>query len=630
MTLISLLENSIQHYGSKPALAHKPKGGTYQDISYTELSESVDAFSKGLNALGVKKNDRVALLSENRPEWAITDFGSLKVGAVTVPMFSTLTAAQVGYILKDSGSKIICVSTSRQLEKVTAIRDEVPTLEQIIVFDPIEGECPADVIQFEEVCELEGQGIGVRNPSYANEGIGVRNPSYANEGIGVRNPSYANEGIGVRNPSYANEDDIATIIYTSGTTGDPKGVMLTHANFISNLQACKSLIDVSDADVLLSFLPLSHVFERLGGHYVPLFSGAKVAYAESTFTVAQNMREIAPTVMLSVPRLYETMHDRILRAVQEGSSLKQKIFHWGVSVGSSVSSAIQQGKKPSAILQLQQNIADKLVFAKLKAATGGRLRFFVSGGAALPQSIAEFFHAAGILILEGYGLTETSPVISMNHPAQWRFGTVGVPVQGVEVQIAEDGEILTRGPHVMKGYFNNESATAEVIDGEGWFHTGDIGIIDEDGFVKITDRKKNIIVLSNGKNVAPQPIESELVQSPFINQILLVGNERKNLAALIVPNFDALKAWAAENTVATDDLATMLETREVQQLIQGEIRSRLTDFSDFEQVRRFTLLDKEFSQEADEMTPTLKLKRNVIIERYGDAIAEMYPEDSQT
>ena len=608
MTLISLLEHSIQHYGSKPALAHKPKGGTYQDISYTEFGESVDAFRKGLNALGVQKDDRVALLSENRPEWAITDFGSLKAGAVTVPMFSTLTAAQVGYILKDSGSKIICVSTSRQLEKVTAIRDEVPTLEQIIVFDPIEGEPPEGVIQFEAVCELDGQGIGVRNPSHASE-----------------------DDIGVGNPSHVSEDDIATIIYTSGTTGDPKGVMLTHANFISNLEACKSLIDVSDADVLLSFLPLSHVFERLGGHYVPLSSGAKVAYAESTFTVAQNMREVAPTVMLSVPRLYETMHDRILRAVQEGSPLKQKIFHWGVSVGSSVSSAIQKGKKPSAILQLQQNIADKLVFAKLKAATGGRLRFFVSGGAALPQSIAEFFHAAGILILEGYGLTETSPVISMNHPAQWKFGTVGVPAPGVEVHIAEDGEILTRGPHVMKGYFNNEAATAEVIDEEGWFYTGDIGIIDADGFVKITDRKKNIIVLSNGKNVAPQPIESELVQSPFIDQIMLVGNERKNLAALIVPNFEALKAWAAENNVATEgtdgETPPLHETREVQQLIQGEIRSRLTDFSDFEQVRRFKLLEKEFSQEADEMTPTLKLKRNVIMERYGDAIEEMYPED---
>ena len=588
MTLISLLQHSIEHYGSKPALAHKPKGGTYQDISYAELGESVHAFSKGLNALGVQKDDRVAILSENRPEWAITDFGTLKAGGVTVPMFSTLTAAQVGYILKDSGSKIICVSTEAQLKKVLSIRDEVPTLEQVIIFDPIEGETPESVIQFEAVCELEGE----------------------------------------ETDAAATEDDIATIIYTSGTTGDPKGVMLTHANFIFNLQACKSLIDVSDADVLLSFLPLSHVFERLGGHYVPLFSGAKIAYAESTFTVAQNMGEVSPTVMLSVPRLYETMHDRILRAVQEGSPLKQKIFHWGVSVGSAVSSAIQQGKNPSAILQLQQNIANKLVFAKLKAATGGRLRFFVSGGAALPQAIAEFFHAAGILILEGYGLTETSPVISMNHPEGWKFGTVGMPVPGIEVQIAEDGEILTRGPHVMKGYFNNESATAEVIDGEGWFYTGDIGIIDEDGFVKITDRKKNIIVLSNGKNVAPQPIESELVQSPFINQILLVGNERKNLAALIVPNFDALKAWAAENGIATDDLSTMLGTREVQQQIQSEIRSRLTDFADFEQVRRFTLLEKEFSQEADEMTPTLKLKRNVIIERYGDAIEEMYPEDS--
>ncbi len=592
MTLISMFEDAVQQYGNKPALAHKPRGGTYEDISYTEFGASVDAFSKGLNALGVQKGDRVAILSENRPEWAISDFGILKAGAVNVPMFSTLTAAQVGYILKDSGAKIICVSTEKQLEKCLAIRDEVPTLEQIIIFDGIEGKTPADVIQWTAACEMVGEEVD----------------------------------------NDLHEDEVATIIYTSGTTGNPKGVMLTHANFIFNLQACKSLIEVRETDVLLSFLPLSHVFERLGGHYVPLFSGAKVAYAESTFTVAQNMKDVAPTVMLSVPRLYETMHERILRAVQEGSPLKQKIFHWGVSVGSAVSSAIQQGKKPSAILQLQQGIADKLVFAKLKAATGGRLRFFVSGGAALPQSIAEFFHAAGILILEGYGLTETSPVISMNHPEKWKFGTVGASVPGVEVQIAEDGEILTRGPHVMKGYFNNDAATAEVIDENGWFHTGDIGVVDEDGFIKITDRKKNIIVLSNGKNVAPQPIESELVQSPFISQIMVIGSERKNLAALIVPNFDELKAWASDSDTSGDidssDIPTLLDTREVQQHIQSEIRSRLTDFADFEQVRRFTLLEKEFSQEDDEMTPTLKLKRNVIMERYADTIEEMYPEDS--
>ncbi len=591
MTLITLFEQAVQEYGDKPALAHKPKDGTYQDITYTEFGESVDAFSKGLRTLGVEKGDRVAILSENRPEWAISDFGILKAGAVNVPMFSTLTSAQVGFILKDSAAKIICVSTNDQLMKVNAITDELPSLDRIIIYNEMEEEIPEGVSQFVDVCKL-GKDSDIQLDSVSDE------------------------------------EEIATIIYTSGTTGNPKGVMLTHANFISNYNAAKTLVDVSKTDILLSFLPLSHVFERLGGHYVPIFSGAKVAYAESTFTVAQNMQEVSPTVMLSVPRLYETMHDRVLRAVQAGSSLKQKIFHWGVSVGSKASSAIQQGKKPSAILQLKQNIADKLVFAKLKTATGGNLRFFISGGAALPQSIAEFFHAAGILILEGYGLTETSPVISLNYPEKWKFGSVGTPIPGIEVQIAEDGEILTRGPHVMKGYFNNDSATAEVIDSEGWFHTGDIGIIDEDGFLKITDRKKNIIVLSNGKNVAPQPIESQLVQSPYVNQIMLLGNERKNIAALIVPNFDALKSWASDNDVDSSDISDLLKKREVEQLIQKEIRERLSDFADFEQVRRFALLEREFSQEEDEMTPTLKLKRNVIIEKYADVIQEIYPDES--
>ncbi len=589
MTLTAMLESAIQQYGDRPALAYKPKGETYQDISYATLGESVAAFRSGLIAHGIQKGDRVAILSENRPEWAIADFGILSAGAITVPLFSTLTPVQAGYILKHSGAKIICVSTEKQLEKVTDIQSELPELTQIILFDSIEeaDESPLDIISFKTFTEQEASETGVP----------------------------------------INEDDIATIIYTSGTTGDPKGVMLTHANFISNLEACKTRVSIDETDVLLSFLPLSHVFERLGGHYIPLCSGAKIAYAESMFTVAENMREVSPTVMLSVPRLYEAMHDKILRQVEAGSSLKQQIFHWGVSVGSAVSSAIQHGKKPSVPLKIKAGLADKLVFTKLKAATGGRLRFFISGGAALPQSIAEFFHAAGILILEGYGLTETSPVISLNYPEKWKFGTVGPTVPGVEVQIAEDGEILTRGPHVMKGYFDNPTATAEVIDADGWFHTGDIGIIDEDEFVKITDRKKNIIVLSNGKNVAPQPIESELVQSPFIDQILLMGNERKNLAALIVPNFEALKAWGKENSIDTSEQAEMVKTREVQQLIQGEIQERLTDFSDFEQVRRFTLLEKEFSQEEDEMTPTLKLKRNVIMERYSDLIADMYGDE---
>ncbi len=591
MTLIAMIEDSIQKHANKPALAYKQKGDTYQDISYSDFGDSIQQFSNGLRSLGVEKGDRIAIISENRPEWAISDFSILKIGAINVPMFSTLTAAQIGYILNDSGAKIIFVSTVKQLEKVVTIRENVETLETIILYDSTEDELPDGVVSYVDVCE-NGKDVETENDNNITE------------------------------------DDIATIIYTSGTTGNPKGVMLTHANFLFNFNACKSLVDVGETDVLLSFLPLSHVFERLGGHYVPLFSGAKIAYAESTFTVAQNMQEVSPTVMLSVPRLYETMHDRVLRAVEAGSSLKQKIFHWGVAVGSKVSSSIQQGRNPSLMLSVKQGIADKLVFAKLKAATGGSLRFFISGGAALPQSIAEFFHAAGILILEGYGLTETSPVISLNYPEKWKFGTVGEPVPGIEVQIAEDGEILTRGPHVMKGYFNNDEATAEVIDSEGWFYTGDIGIIDEDGFIKITDRKKNIIVLSNGKNVAPQPIESQLIQSPFINQIMLVGNERKNVAALIVPNFDALNSWGKENEVDTSDMSAMLKTREVHQLIQKEIRERLTDFADFEQVRRFALLEREFSQEEDEMTPTLKLKRNVIIEKFSDEIEGMYPEES--
>ncbi len=582
MTLTTLLEGSIQNYGDKPALAHKPKGENYQDISYKRLGESVNAFCRGLMALGIEKGDRVAILSENRPEWAIADFGILSAGAITVPMFSTLTAVQVGYILKDSAAKILCVSTKKQLEKALAMQSDV--LEKIVLFDFEDGELPSNVIAFESVCALE---TDVPCPVFS-------------------------------------EEDIATIIYTSGTTGEPKGVMLTHANFIFNLQACKSLIDVGETDVLLSFLPLSHVFERLGGHYVPLFSGAKVAYAESLLTVANNLKEVSPTVMLSVPRLYETMHERILRSVQAGSALKQKIFHWSVGVGTSVSSAIQGGRHPSALLRLKASIADKLVFGKLKEATGGRLRFFISGGAALPSAIAEFFHAAGILILEGYGLTETSPVISMNYPGRWKFGTVGMPVPGVEVHIAADGEILTRGPHVMKGYFNNPAATAEVIDADGWFYTGDIGVIDSDGFVKITDRKKNIIVLSNGKNVAPQPIESELERSALIEQVLVVGNEQKNLAALIVPNVDAVKAWNAENAVETDDM----QHREILRRFQTEIRVRLKDFADFEQVRRFTLLEEAFTLEKNEMTPTLKLKRNVILERYHDVIARMYQDVS--
>ena len=595
MTINEMLANSIRHYGSKVALSSKIDG-SYQDISYAELGERAENFALGLVELGMERGDRVVLLSENRPEWAITDLAIIAAGGVNVPMFPTLTPAQVEYIVKDSGAKIVCVSNENQLKKIEAFRENVSHLERVIVFDATKSDTDGQDLSFEEVCEL---GKKLEN--------------------GTQIYQEAREA--------ANPDDLVTIIYTSGTTGDPKGAMLTHHNFMFNASACVELIGISQEDVLLSFLPLSHVFERMAGHYLPLTCGSTIAYAESPFTVAKNLGEVRPTVMASVPRLYETMHERILRAVKEGSPVKQKIFGWGVETGKKVSQAIQAHKEPSFLLKLKMGLANKLVFGKILARVGGRLRFFVSGGAALPQSIAEFFHAAGILILEGYGLTETSPVISVNCPNAWKFGTVGKPIPGVEVKIAEDGEILSRGPHIMKGYYNRPEDTSEAIGPDGWFRTGDIGLFDEDGFLKITDRKKNILVLSNGKNVAPQPIESQLVRSDYISQVMLIGDGQKSVAALVVPNFDALGEYGKEQGLDTGNNATLVETKEVRQLIRGEINRLVVDFADFERPRMFAVLSREFTQEEDEMTPTLKLKRQVILDHFSGEINAIYGED---
>ena len=593
ITINQMVQNTIGQHGSETALSHKVDK-VYQDISYATLAERIKNFSLGLTELGLQKGDRVALLSENRPEWAITDLAILAGGGVTVPMFSTLTSAQVEYIVRDSGAKILCVSSERQLQKIKDWDTNVPTnLQHIVIFDELQDD---SMHTFDQACEL-GQGVEDGDQIYQQ----------------------ASEAV--------TPDDLASIIYTSGTTGDPKGAMLTHSNFMSNVQAATGVVTIGTDDIFLSFLPLSHVFERMGGHYLPLSSGATIAYAESPFTIRQNMQEVRPTIMMSVPRVYEAMHERILNSVKEGSPTKQKIFHWSVGVGSKVSQAIQQKKNPSLGLSLKASIANKLVFEKLKAVTGGRLRFFVSGGAPLSKAIAEFFHAAGILILEGYGLTETSPVICVNRPDQWKFGTVGPMIPGIEMKIAEDGEILSRGPHIMQGYFNKPSDTAEAIDADGWFYTGDIGEIDEEGFLTITDRKKNLLILSNGKNVAPQPIENQLKQSPYISEIMLLGDQRRTITALIVPNYDAIKEFAAEQQLEAEDIPALLQTQEIQRLIRGEINQYSGDFADFERVRMFTLMEKEFSEESGEMTPTLKLKRSVIMENHKAAIDQMYGDD---
>ncbi len=590
-TINQMFQESVTHYGPKDALLYKDEG-VYRSISYNEFSEQVKHFSLGLTTLGIEPGDRVALISENRPQWVIADLAILAAGAINVPMFPTLPPQQLEYIINDSGACAAIVSTEAQLMKITEIKDKTPALQNIIIMDDIPPEVPID-----NLCHFD---------TVAQSGASVDESIYQQrvESIGP--------------------NDTATIIYTSGTTGQPKGVMLSHYNFVSNATTGCDILNVNENDIFLSCLPLSHVFERTAGYYVPLACGASVAYAESPLTVAQNMVEVCPTVMAAVPRLYEMMYTRILRTVESSSALKQKLFNWGIGVGKEVSSRVQQDQQVSGILSLRGKLADLLVFRKLRQRTGGRLRFFISGGAALSQPIAEFFHAAGILILEGYGLTESSPIISVNLPDKYKFGTVGPILPQVEVTIADDGEILTRGPHVMQGYFNNPEDTEAAINEEGWLHTGDIGTLDEDGFLKITDRKKSIIVLSGGKNVAPQPIENQLLQSRYIQQVMLIGDGRKSISALIVPEFESLRQYASDNNIQHQSMAELLAADAIKQLFRDEIDRLSTNLADFERVKMFTLLESEFTQEGGEITPTLKLKRKVVLEKCSEVIEQMY------
>lgn len=596
-TINLMLQASVAKYGPKDALQYKKAcaeergNGQYIGITYHELAGKVKNFGLGMVSLGIEKGDKVALLSENRYQWAVADLAILAIGAITVPIFPTLIPPQVKHIIADSKARSIIVSTSKQLEKLLEIKDELPLLESVIVMD--ETAVDTEILSFQKVAE---------------EGANLEN---GDEIYQQRLKSVV-------------PDDLATIIYTSGTTGKPKGAMLTHYNFMSNAISSLKAIDVGSDDIFLSILPLSHVFERLAGYYLPLTAGATIAYVESPATLAKNLQEIRPTVMACVPRVYELMHAKILRKVEASSAIKKKIFHWSVGIGERVSQKLQRKNTVSGMLAIEAKIADRLVFNKIKEVTGGRLRFFVSGGAPLPRVLAEFFHAAGVLVLEGYGLTETSPVTNVNRPESYKFGTVGPTIPGVEVKIADDGEILTRGPHVMKGYYNMPEETKKAIDEDGWFYTGDIGKIDEDGFLSITDRKKNIIVLSSGKNVAPQLIENQLKRCPYINQILLIGDKRKSISALIVPDFERLEEYARYRNVSYQSLSELVTKDDIRWIFRQEIDRLSEKFATFERVKMFTLLGKEFTIEADEVTPTLKLKRKEITKKYKDLIDRMY------
>ena len=592
-TLNELYFGALDRFLQRPVVMRRKIDGRWIDLSYRGLADQVKETAFGLTALGITTGDRVAILSENRPEWAIADYACLSDRCTDVPIYPTLPAKQIEYLLNDSGAVAIFVSTQVQTDKILEIRANVPGLKHIFAMDAtVKGN---GVIAMDALRE-KGRSSGLDAGRWRTEALTVK------------------------------PDDLATFIYTSGTTGDPKGVMLTHGNLTSNVVAGLSVLGLASSDECLSFLPLSHVFERMAGHYVMMQAGVIINYATSIDTVGAELVEVRPTVVLSVPRLFEKIYAKVLEGAVSGSFVKKAIFHWAKRTGEEYVDLTMAHKPIPGGLRFGKRLASKLVFSKLQARTGGRLRFFVSGGAPLLAEIARFFHAADLPILEGYGLTETSPVITVNTFDHWKIGTVGQKVPGVEVRIAEDGEILTRGPHVMKGYYHKPEATREALEPDGWFHTGDIGEFDAEGFLRITDRKKDIIVTAGGKKIAPQPIEGTTKTSPFVANAVMIGDKRKFPLMLVVPNFDNLESWARHKGLVYADRSALAKMPEARAKIEREVLKVLRDLAHFEVPKKFIIVERDFSIESGELTPKMSVKRKVVEKNYAAQIEAVYAE----
>ncbi len=594
-TIPQLFYEAVQERPRPDLFSSKDADGVYQDVSSAEAQRLVRAIRLGLDSLGVGHGDRVAILSENRMEWALADLAVLSLGATDVPIYPTLLPDTIEYILKDCEPVAIFVSNDEQAAKIAGIREGLPFLREVISFEHVQ---MPDVMPLDKLLQI-GQNLADKHPQSPADDVGP-----------------------------CEKDDPCSIIYTSGTTGNPKGVVLSHWNFVSNVLIVSGAVPMGSEDKMLSFLPLSHVLERMAGFYTPLYIGIGIAYAESVETVAADMGVVKPTIMVSVPRLYEKIFDRVNSMAMAGSPIKRNIFMWARGVGQEWGEKKRSGEKVPGGLAMKYRIADKLVFSKLRARTGGRLRFFVSGGAPLATHINEFFYAAGMMILEGYGLTETSPVISCNTFDAFRIGSIGKVIPETEVRIAEDGEIVVRGPQVMMGYYNNEQATREVLTEDGWLHTGDIGHFDDEDYLYITDRKKDIIVTAAGKNIAPQPMENAFKKNKFISQIVVIGDRHPYLVCLIVPNFENLEDWSREHKLSWTDHEELLGNPEITAKYQRGLDRTNSKFPSFSTVKKFALLKDEFTLESGELTPTLKVKRRVIQDRYAGLIEALYAEES--
>jgi long-chain acyl-CoA synthetase len=589
--ILHLLWNSINTYPEKPAFLYK-KAGKYEALSYREAGEKIKNLTHGLASLGLKPSDRLAILSYNRPEWPICDFAIFSLRGVSVPIYHTLPPAQVRYILKDSGARVVFVENELQLNKISEIRKDCPELKFIIL---LSGSSNDQVIPWNQILQA-GATHRQKHPDFYRNNLESIDPK-----------------------------ETCSIVYTSGTTGDPKGVMLHHHGFVLDLINSEAVFRLYPEDVFLSFLPLSHLYERLGGHWCPLYRGATIGYAEDISTVIDDIQQIHPTVMVSVPRLYEKISSAVMEQVESGSALKRKIFHWALKTGR----LYQQKKRENRLtfgISFKNRLADRLVFSKVKQKLGGNFRFPISGGAPLSTETLKFFEAMGLQIIEGYGMTETHLIITLTPPASTKYGSCGKPISGVEVKISADGEILVRGETLMAGYYKQPEQTKEMIDQDGWLHTGDVGYLDQDNYLYITDRKKNIIITAGGKNVAPAPIENTLKLSKYIEDVCVIGDRRKFISAIIIPNYENLKKWAQENSLSFGDERELVQSLAVSQMMSQEIDRLQAETARFEKIKKFILLPEPLTIEQGELTPSLKIKRTVLEERLKKEIDDLYRE----
>ncbi|MFC2166941.1 AMP-dependent synthetase/ligase [Acidobacteriota bacterium] len=587
-TLGQLFINTVKSFPKDDLMLYK-EAGSYIPISTDEVATRVKNTCLGLKALGLESGDKLIIFSGNRPEWVMTDMASQCLGGVTVPIYTTLVPEQVKYIINNSDAKIVFFSDEDLWNKIKEVKNALPNVQHYVTFA---SQAPEGVFTLTELMS-KGEALDKQD-----------------------------SGLFERTAMAGKPDDLASIIYTSGTTGIPKGVMLTHQNLISNIQAVSTVIEFSEKDTVLSFLPLAHVLERMVT-FTYLYKGCSIAYAESIETVGENLIEVKPQIMVSVPRVFEKIYAKVIDNVLLSSPLKRKIFFWAIKVGKEYGKRKLEKQSISKSLERKRGLAEKLVFSKVIEKTGGKVRFFVSGGAPLSKDIADFFYALGLVVLEGYGLTETSPVISVNTFENLKFGTVGKPVPGVDVKIADDGEILSKGPHIMKGYYGMEVDTHEAIR-DGWFYTGDIGLIDEDGFLVITDRKKDLIVTSGGKNVAPQPIENMLKSNPYISNVVVLGDRRKFISALIIPNFEKIEDYAKSKNITYSNLGELVKNEKIVSFMEEEVCNMTSHMAPYEKVKKVRLLDREFEIEQDEITPSLKVKRNIVGDKHKSIIDEMY------